>query len=188
VYHFQFIRGPMSSSKVTAMKSNNADLYFYEELNRTVGREQSFQWLISETAKTSSPARSPQRSPCRSPCRTPQVSPPSSPRSRATVEVMAPPPRKYVVPEGGGVRRSRHSVEKIEPAQAPQIDTEDASSNSSASPSLGSLASPLNELSHSLSSLQLQRLASFPVGAGEESRGEKLGLLFTDAAHSVLDQ
>ncbi len=167
------------------MKSSNADLYFFEELNRTVGREQSFQWLIAETAKSTSPPRSPSRSPARSPCRTPQVSPPSSPRSRSTVELMAPPPRKYVVPDGGSVRRSRPSA-IVESIQLPQIDTQGGSRSSSTSPSL-TLANPLHELSHSLSSAQMQRLASLPIGTGDEARGDKIGLLFTDAAHSVLD-
>ena len=167
------------------MKSSNADLYFFEELNRTVGREESVQWLISETAKSASPPRSPSRSPARSPCRTPQVSPPGSPRSRSTVELMAP-PRKYVVPEGGSVRRSRPSA-IVEPIQLPQIDTQGGSRSSSTSPSLATLANPLHELSHSLSSAQLQRLACLPIGTGDEARGEKIGLLFTDAAHSVLD-
>jgi hypothetical protein len=168
------------------MKSNNADLYFFEELNRTVGREESFQWLMSETSKSNSPSRSPQRSPCRSPCRTPHVSPPNSPRSRSAPELMAPPPRKYIAPEGGSVRRSRNSA-RIEPIQLPEIDAQAECRSSSTSPSVACLASPLNELTRSLSTVQLQRLACIPVGTGDTSGGEKIGLLFTDAAHSVLD-
>eukprot|EP00291_Cryptomonas_curvata_P008909 CAMPEP_0172184892 /NCGR_PEP_ID=MMETSP1050-20130122/19844_1 /TAXON_ID=233186 /ORGANISM="Cryptomonas curvata, Strain CCAP979/52" /LENGTH=123 /DNA_ID=CAMNT_0012858773 /DNA_START=127 /DNA_END=499 /DNA_ORIENTATION=- len=112
--------------------------------------------------------------------------PPEQSTVQKYIELMAPPPRKYVVPEGGSVRRSRTSA-RIEPITFHEIDTEGGKS-SAASPSLASLASPLAELSRSLSSVQLQRLASIPNGLGDESHGEKIGLLFTDAAHSVLDQ
>jgi hypothetical protein len=158
-----------------SMKSNNADLFFFEELNRTVGREQSFQWLLSQATKSVN--NSPTRSPARSPCRSPHVSPPSSPRGRP-VEAANPPPRKYVVPEGGGIRRSKNSFCRNDTSMSTMVDEELRSTSSSPnSPCLSA-----NDFSHSFNGLDLKRL---PVSCG--AGDGKLGLLFTDAAHSVLD-
>lgn len=166
------------------MKSNNADLFFFEELHRTVGREESFQWLLSQTTKsTSSPTRSPTRSPNRSPCRTPQVSPPSSPRARPS-DVVSPPPRKYVVPEGGGIRRNRSSFCRSEMTMPTLVD-EETQRSSSSSPSEPCVA--LSDFNNSFKGLDVQRLVSMPTCGGDVSRAGNLGLLFTDAAHSILD-
>ena len=62
------------------MKTNNADLYFYEELKREIGREQSLEWLRSETKFLNTPESLNQFSPTRSPCDSPRTNAPSTPR------------------------------------------------------------------------------------------------------------
>ena len=110
-----------------SFKSKMADLYFYEELCRTLGQGPALQWLLSqyanslESSPARSPARSPDRSPVRSPIMSPNKSPILSPRNNHPKESSAPPPKKYSVPKGGSVR-SRYSFSETDtnPAFGPE--------------------------------------------------------------------
>ena len=173
---------PTTTTQQREMKSNNADLFFFEELNRTVGREQSFKWLFSETEKLASPARSPARSPSRSPCRTPHVSPPCSPRVRS--DHIHIPARKYSLPEDGGI--GKHWSSRCRNATSMSTLLDDEIRSLSSSPT--SPCSNVDRFSYSSPSLDLQRLASMTSSfQDDEHIREKLGLLFTDAAHAILD-
>lgn len=128
----------------------NVDFYFFEELHRTVGQKESFNWLLSQTSSSlsDSPARSPRFSSARSACRSPcSGSQPNSPRGR---------PENLIVAAKEPVSTPRHDAGQ----------------------------SKLLSWS-SFSELDLQ---SLKVSEDHATCGSKLGLLFTDAAHSILDE
>ena len=165
-------------------KLNKADHFFFEELNRTVGREQSLQWVLYEAEKSVSPTRSPVRSPPRSPSRSPHASPPVSPRGRPA-DSAHPPPRKYVAPEGGSIRRNWNSFSQKDTSISTFVDEDmRGKSSSPKSPCVS-----LDHFNHSFSGLDMQQLSNIAasVCAGDCARHEKLCLIYTDAAHSVLD-
>ena len=116
--------------------------------------------------------------------RSPRNSPPNSPRSGQGHSGAAP-SRKCAVPEAGAFWSNRSSFCKSETIQASQgSGFRDMSGRSSSSNSV-STSSSSSEFSHSFHGLDAQQLSN--LMAGDTESGSKLGLLFTDAAHSVLD-
>ena len=151
-----------------------ADLYFLEELKCTIGEEQSFQWLMSASKKATTLSAN----------RSPRSSHPNSPRP-GHGHPGAAPSRKYAVPGAGAFWRNRDSFCSTEAIQASQVSGFHEGARRSSSSSSLSTSSSSSDFSHSFHELDAQQLST--LIAGDAESGSKLGLLFTDAAHSVLD-
>ena len=109
---------------------------------------------------------------------------PSSPRS-GHGHPGAAPSRKYAVPEAGAFWRNREAFCNPESIQASQVSgLHERTRRSSSSNSLSTCSSS-SDFSRSFHGLDAQQLSDLMTGDTES--GSKLGLLFTDAAHSVLD-
>ena len=157
------------------MHTNKTDLYFFEELKCAIGEEQSFQWLMSETKKALSLSAN----------RSPRSSHPNSPRSGQGQSEPSP-SRKCAVPEAGAFWRNRDSICKSEIIQASKMSGQDATiRTSSSSNSLSTSSSSSDHFSRSFHGLDVQQLSNLMTG--DTKSGSKMGLLFTDAAHSVLE-
>ena len=156
------------------MHTSKTDLYFFEELKCKIGEEQGVQWLMSESKKALPLSAN----------RSPRSSPPNSPLSGHGNSEAAP-SRKCAVPEAGAFWRNRNSICKSETIQASQVSGfRDMSRRTSSSNSLSTCSSS-SDFSRSFHGLDAQQLSN--LMAGDAECGSKLGLLFTDAAHSVLD-
>ena len=162
------------------MLSSKADLYFFEELTWKVGREQSLQWLMSETFKTLSTSKT-RSSHC------------SSQSCRAL------PRRKFSEPDIGMLLKNMNSLFK------PEADTSIQNSDlhkdtiqsanfrksttrtrrASTSHSLVTCSSS-SEWGNSFQEFDTQLLFKLSLTANDAD-SSRLGLMFTDAAHSVLD-
>ena len=157
------------------MHTNKTDLYFFEELKCAIGEEQSFQWLMSETKKALSLSAN----------RSPRSSPPNSPRLGQGHSEPSP-NRKHSMPEAGAFWRNRNSICKSEIIQASKMSGQDATiRTSSSSNSLSTSSSSSDHFSRSFHGLDVQQLSNLMTG--DTKSGSKMGLLFTDAAHSVLE-
>ena len=148
-----------------------ADLYFLEELKCTIGEEQSFKWLLLESKKATTLSAN----------RSPRSSHPNSPRP-GRGHPGAAPSRKYALPEAAAFWRNRDSFCSTESIQASQVSGFHEGARRSSSLSTSSSSSDFSRSFHGLDAQQLSDLM-----AGDTESGSKLGLLFTDAAHSVLD-
>ena len=144
------------------MSCTVVDLYFYEELSRIAGHETGSQWLLSQTIKLSraTSRMSLSSTGCTStPCRTPDHSAPASPRGQQMwTEAM--------VPAGHRNRIVSTNPPSCHKSFFLNIPTE-------------GLDSPLE---------QVMRGNAFNLSPNSfKSDSSKIGLIFTDAAHSVLD-
>jgi hypothetical protein len=143
------------------MPLNVADRFFYEELAQFVGHEASSQWLLSQNS-----VRSRHRSSLTStgssasPCRTPNRSMPASPPFHSSADL------------GDGCGNSRHLC----PAR-------DLANTSSVLPALDLSSQQPFEASTAEAILKNSSRLSASLAADSS----KLGLIYTDAAHSVLD-
>jgi hypothetical protein len=141
------------------------DLYFYEELSRIAGHETGSQWLLSQCTRLerSSSRKSMTSTGCSStPCRTPGQSAPASPRAQhLCMETKVP-----------AVHSERHNLSNPESSHR--------SVSSTSITRLEGVDSSMDQvLRHAWS--RLSPSCSF------KSDSSLIGLIFTDAAHSVLE-
>jgi hypothetical protein len=145
------------------MPSKIVDLYFYEELSRLAGHEASALWLLSQCSKRlerSSSRKSTASTGCSSTSsRTPDQSAPASPRGQSScTEAKA--PTGYRERSVSSISESCHK--SLSMMQSEVVD------------------SPMDEAMKCIAS-RSSPSSSF------KSDSSIIGLLFTDAAHTVLD-
>ena len=144
------------------MHSNKADLYFLEELTNIVGKERSIQWLMVDAMKSlgiPSTTRSP---------------PSNGPRN-ALGKTYATTRRSFSAPEAEKSWRKNEfsSRSGFDPSiQIPEVTNRSSSTSSHI---------------HRLHGRDAQQLSNLSLLAGDAEYSNKMGLVFTDAAHSVLD-
>jgi hypothetical protein len=147
------------------MSLNIADIFFYEELSRIVDHETGSQWLLSRSAKKCKISVT-RDSTLSTPCRTPGQSAPASPRSESCMD--------DEIPSG---YHATNTTPCINPCSA-------SFSSSLLSMDVFSLARTES------TSLDLAlKNAALNLGTRSVLKPDPsiLGLMFTDAAHHVLD-
>ena len=136
------------------------DRYFYEELSRVVGHEASSQWLLSQNSFRSRHRSSYSSTGCsNTPCRTPERSSPPSPQLSTPAGFS-----DVAVPGLGNV--------KVSSSVSHDVNAKFSSS-------------PIYPLSSSEAFVAASKLRS--ISDLSQSDTSRIGLIFTDAAHSILD-
>ena len=148
------------SPYISSPGSNITDAFFYHELCKTSGSDIANMWLLAQ-----GPVRSKGSTATCSPNRSPHNSAPPSPRSRSGIPFFAGPQRSEVLKEE--VAASKKSA--IQTKLAAGKFKEEPSSNFTA---------------ETLSDTKSIEFSSYPPGQTIENN---MGLLYTDAAHTLLD-
>ncbi len=136
------------------------DLFFYEELSRLAGHETGSQWLLSQCTRLerSSSRKSMTSTGCSTtPCRTPDHSAPASPRSQQLCI-------EIKAPAG---HRERPIFSHHESSHTP--------------------VSSITRLDSSTDQVMKHAASRSSPSSSFKSDSTLIGLIFTDAAHSVLD-
>ena len=151
------LRNPTESVYVPTVGSKVSDAYFYHELSRTCGSDIAYLWIHAQLS-----AKSSKGSTCSANCtpnRSPMNSAPTTPRGRSAG--LFPPTHRSVQIKQEGLCNAK--------------DSNDTTGESSAD---------IYKAEYQITAVSNTHL---DPAAAAKSNGNNIGLLYTDAAHTVLD-
>jgi hypothetical protein len=153
------LRNPTENVYISTVGSNVSDAYFYHELSRTCGSDIAYLWIHAQLSAKSNKCNTGSSTTC-TPNRSPMNSAPTTPRGRSAGMAFPPTHRSVQIKEEV-CGNSKDVVKSTEESSADRYKAEyqiTAAKNTHLDPATAA-----------------------------KSNGNNIGLLYTDAAHTVLD-